>query len=383
MKNSLILLLLILSAGCGTKVQTVTFEYQRTPLNPIAYHQGITNYQIAVESQYSAQYLQALQEHENEVARLTAEHEQLLNRYRQITNAERQLRQIPEPVLNLPAAPQLPHTPEHLDALGQKIKIAGMERSAENALFIRLTYQGFEVNNHRYTTTTKKGKGENATTDTLLVSEIQVRNPIHVFIQSPADQSVIHDGIERTTNSYSTIKGIATPDSLGTFNSMITNMNKEEIALYDKNIQRINDVLNSEFGTQYVAGRGVLHVQESNKNHDYSDLMQANTLAQQGLLQLKSNRNAAFNSMNSALGIWMEAMKSYNTSKRSRINPDVMKGILKNAILICIYTENWEFGQTYINQLRAMKLKSKDRAQLNSLQQQFNDLKKRYDALKK
>jgi hypothetical protein len=381
MKLLLPIALALLFAQCGTKVQTVVFEYQRTPLNPIAYHQGITHFNVALESTLSQQYLTQLENYEEEVARLTRQHEELMNQYRQTSQAERVVRQSPEPTLVLPNPPKVPHTPNY-QALANSINIAGMQRGEQNALFIKLTFTGFETNNHEFKRTTRKSK-ETGQVDSLLVSEIGVRNPVYLFIESPVDLSVLYQDVAPNTNRYTTIKGTASVDSLTTYSSMVANMDKEEVAIFEKNTRLINELLNSEFGTQYITGRGALHIQESDKNHDYSDLMQANSLAQTGLLQLKNNRNAAFASMNQALGIWIEAMKSYNTSKRSRINPDVMKGILKNAILICTFTDNWEFGETYINQLRAMKLNSKDRSHLNALVNQFNDLKQRYDALKK
>jgi hypothetical protein len=59
-----------------------------------------------------------------------------------------------------------------------------------------------------------------------------------------------------------------------------------------------------------------------------------------------------------------------------------MKAILKNATAAAIFTNNWEFALRYMNQLKTMKLKGADQAHLNALNSQYQDLKKRYDALK-
>jgi thymidylate synthase ThyX len=125
-----------------------------------------------------------------------------------------------------------------------------------------------------------------------------------------------------------------------------------------------------------------LHAPKSSKKRDLSDLNEAIVQARMGFDYLSSEPNKGLEYMNKAIAIWENAMKEYSGSKKARISPDVMKAILKNATEAAIFTHNWEFALRYMNQLKTMKLKSLDNAHLNVLNNQYQDLKKRYDALK-
>jgi hypothetical protein len=71
MKKILLYSLLgMLITSCGTPIQTVSFNYKRTPLNPIAYHQGVTTFKPSVELSYAQNAQMDRELYEQEVARL-------------------------------------------------------------------------------------------------------------------------------------------------------------------------------------------------------------------------------------------------------------------------------------------------------------------------
>ena len=75
--------------SCGTPIQTVSFNYKRTPLNPIAYHQGVTTFKPQVELTYAQNAEMERELYEQEVARLRKVYEDSLVIYNNTPLAQR------------------------------------------------------------------------------------------------------------------------------------------------------------------------------------------------------------------------------------------------------------------------------------------------------
>jgi hypothetical protein len=382
MRLSILVVSLLFLMACGTKKQTVSFQFKRTPLNPIAYHEGVTNYAVIVETMYSNQYNQIEADYHKEVERLRRAYDSLLNVFNNTPQKQQILLQLAPPQLVLPEPPTAPFTPQNLEELARIINIQGMQPGSENALDIRAQFQGFEKGKREIQKKAIKSKEENAPADTTIQYTIPVKNPIFLTVVSPNNQSApIIQEFLASTRGNTTIRGEANVDTLKSLSTFNAALEKGEKDIFVSNMRKLNEHLNSEFGTSMVQQTALIETFKSTNKHNYNELISANDLLTRGLILLAGNRNDAFQQINAALGIYMQEMQQYNPSKSSRINQDIMKAILKNVIVACIYSENWESGQSYISQLTNMKLKGGDKADLARLTNEFNDLKKRFDAL--
>lgn len=383
MRYLILFTLCLIFVACSSKKMAVSFQFKRTPLNPIAYHEGVSNYFVVVDSRYSDQYQQALADFTKETQRLKREHDSLVVVYNATFNRQRVLEGLTEPQLVLPNPPPSPFKPTNFDALAQLVHIQGMQRGSENALFIRAEFQGLEKGKTSSSKKAVKSKEENTPMDTTMQFSIPVKNPILLRVEAPNRSEPIIAGLVTSTNRFKSVQGKALIDTTESRKTFQDALQKEEQEIFRKNMLELNDMLNSEFGTSVVQRNAQLEVFESNKNHSYDDLVMANDFLKMGLILLSGNRNEAFQNINAALVIYRTEMAQYNASKKSRINPNIMKSILKNATVASIYSENWESALSYLNQLKTMKLKSADKADVGRLTSEYNDLKARFDALNK
>ena len=382
MKNIYVLLpvlVILIFGSCKTVTNSVSFVNKRTPLNPIA-HRGVTHYQVVAELMYAQAVEQELIAYQNEVARRQDEYRKAMEEYNSKTAAERIVLNIQKPELVLPDRPFVPFMYDERD-LASRVSIAGMERGDVNPLHIRLEYMGFEEQAPKLNTTTKKRKKDDVEyIDTNYHYTVGVRHPLIIRASAPNGEK--YEVSVAAANRWKTLKGKSFSDSARAFNSMIDAIEEEEKKIAFANTNEANKILNSQFGTKDVNYTVRLYTFKSSRKHDYSDLDNALNIAQYGLSVLNQDRNDGVDNINQAFIIWREATKEYGV-RRGRIDDKVMKGILKNLIVAATFTENWEEGLRYIIQLENMKLKGSDRSELRGLKIRFNDLKSRYDALKK
>lgn len=383
MKKILLYSLLgMLLTSCGTPIQTVSFNYKRTPLNPIAYHQGVTTFKPSVELSYAQNAQMDRELYDQEVSRLRKTYEDSLTAYNNTPLAQRIVLGLKPPTFVMPQPPTMPYMYDAND-LASKIKIDGMTRGEDNPLLINVFFEGYQVGGIDKQLKTKKRKqNEVEYIDTTYNYTAKVKHEARLYAQVANGTSAEYNQYVPATQSYKTISGKAFKDTLNAYDDIIKTIKAEEQKIAFDNITHINAMLNSEFGTSDMRYSAQLHAPKSSKKRDLSDLNEAIVQARMGFDYLSSEPNKGLEYMNKALAIWENAMKEYSGSKKARISPDVMKAILKNATEAAIFTHNWEFALRYMNQLKTMKLKSLDNAQLNVLNNQYQDLKKRYDALK-
>ena len=383
MKKILLYSLLgMLLTSCGTPIQTVSFNYKRTPLNPIAYHQGVTTFKPSVELTYAQNAQMDRELYEQEVARLRQVYEDSLTIYNNTPLAQRIVLGLKPPTFVMPQPPIMPYMYDAND-LASKIKIDGMTRGEENPLLINVFFEGYQVGEIDKNIKTKKRKqNEVEYIDTTYSYSAKVKHEARLYAQVKNGTSAEYNHYVPATQSYKTISGKAFKDTLNAYDDVIAVIKAEEQKIGYDNITHINAMLNSEFGTSEMRYSAQLHAPKSTKKRDLSDLNDAIVQARMGFDYLSSEPNKGLEYMNKAIGIWESAMKEYSGSKKARISPDVMKAILKNATAAAIFTNNWEYALKYMSQLKTMKLKGSDHAHLNALNSQYLDLKKRYDALK-
>jgi hypothetical protein len=365
--------------SCGVKYQSINFSKNRTPLNPIA-HNGVVNYTATVVLDYQAEAQALLNKYENTLANNQQQYQQALQRYNSATPNERILQGLTKPRLILPEKPAIPYL-HNTQTLAQKINIVGMNKSNQNALNITVHYQGFDANSLNIKKQTKKRKKDDVEyVDTFYVGSANVKNPVRIEAKAPQGQT--YNAVVQKTNGYTKVKTSSLSDSLLALNQLKEKINETEIALPERQIPYINELLNSQFGTKDV-GYAVKLFKYDSKKHDYSDLNEAIVQAQMGFSQLNTKPNEAFEKLTLAYSIWNKALGEYRPDKKARINDKVKQGVLLNLFALAIFTDNWEGSLSYMTQLSNMKLKSGYATEFNRLKQLHNDLKKRFDVMNK
>jgi hypothetical protein len=384
MKKLLLLsLVAVFLFSCGTPIQTVSFNYKRTPLNPIAYHQGVTTFKPQVELTYAQNAEMERELYEQEVARLRKVYEDSLVIYNNTPLAQRIVLGMKPPTFVMPVPPTMPYMYDAAD-LASKISIDGMTRGENNPLLINVFLEGYQVGKIDKNVKTKKRKqNEIEYIDTTYSYSAKVKHEARLYAQVMNGTAAEYNHYVPATQNFKTISGKAFKDTLNAYDDIIATIKAEEQKIAYDNITHINVLLNSEFGTSEMKYSAQLHAPKSSKKRDLSDLDDAIVQARMGFEYLSSDPNKGVDYMNKAIGIWESAMREYSGSKKARISPDVLKAILKNAATVAIYTNNWEFALKYMNQLKGMKLKSSDQGHLSALNARYTDLKKRYDALQK
>jgi hypothetical protein len=375
----LLFVALFILGACGVKYQSVGFTKKRTPLNPIA-HGGIVNYSTRVVLEYEEQARMLTQQYENTVTSNRQQYQQALQRYNNATPSERILQGLSQPRLVLPEKPIVPYL-HNTAILAQKINIEGMNKVDQNALNITVYYQGFDVNSLTVKKQTKKRKKDEVEyVDTVYVGSSNVKNPVRIEAKAP--QGETYNAVVQQTNRYTKVQTSSFSDSLVALSQLKGKINEVEIALPERQISYINELLNSQFGTKDVQYTVKLFKYESNK-HDYSDLNNALIQAQMGFSQLNTKPNEAYEKLAEAYSIWNAALGEYRPDKKARINDKVKQGVLLNLFALAIFTDNWEGSLNYMTQLDNMKLKSAYAAEFNRLKQLYSDLKKRFDVMNK
>ncbi|MEX1191132.1 MAG: hypothetical protein WEA99_04100 [Brumimicrobium sp.] len=371
---------LFIFTGCGTKYQTVSFEKKRTPLNPIA-HNGIVNYNPNVVLSYAENALIEKEEYEAEVEKIKTQYEKAVEKYNNANPAERITQGLTQPQLVLPPQPELPYIYNEKD-LSSRIKIEGMERGTQNALDINVFFQGYLPDDIKVEKSTKKRKKNDVEyVDTVFTGRAKVKHEVRVYAQSPMGSE--YNEFVRETQQFKELKTGSYTDSITASREIRNKVDSEEKQIAFTNIDHVNNLLNSQFGTKDVHYTAKIFTFKSNKKNDYSDLDEASILAQHGFKILNTDPNSAYEKLNQAYNIWTDALNQHSSDRKARINDKVKKGVLLNLIATSIYTDNWEGALRYITALENIKTKSSETAELNRLRQIYNDLKTRYDALEK
>lgn len=380
MKNLYILLFIVFFVfGCGTIENNVTFENKRTPLNPIA-HSGVRNYNVSTELSYIKEAEEQRAAFQQEVAALKEQYERELREYNQTPLVERVALGMKKPILLLPREPKFPYAynPEELSS---KIAIEGLKKGTDNALDIILDFKGFEVQDPKKNIRTKKRKKDEVEyIDTTYQFSANVKHPVVVKVTAPSGET--YETTVSQTNTWKTVSGNATADTLKAFNNLLNKVESEERQIAVSNTTHVNNLLNSEFGTTDVRYEVTLYTYKSNKKKDYSDLDQAMNLAEYGLKTLNGNPNKAIEEMNKAFLIYQDVIKEYDQGYSARMNDKVARGVFQNIIVVSIFTQNWEAAEKAAIRLDRLNPKGSELRSFNRLKTLLEDLKARYKVQK-
>lgn len=365
-------------SSCKSTAIPVDFTYTRTPLMPVKYR-GITEYSPEAQLLYEEQ-IQAIEagyEKEVEFARL--KYQQELKQFQERTLAERVLQQTPEPQLELPPAPTLPFR-HNTEELANHLKVAGMTRGEIQPVRIVLQVDAFEFTDLKLNVNTRKRKKDGVEIiDSTYNYTARIKQDLAIYAKTPFGEEY-HEFIPET-QKHRLIRGRVASDTLTAYNNMMVELQSRERNLVYDNIIHVNDLLNSLFATVEVNYKVELHEPKNTNKHDYSDIARGVQLAKNGLNSIKSNPNEAIENMNEAYVIWQNAFQEFSRTGKGRMTTEVTKAVLKNLILVSIFTENWDGALYFKNELKRFKLSGKDRRDLATLDEKYHDLRSRYEAL--
>lgn len=376
--GSLLIFTVLFISSCGSSYKAVAFKKMRTPLNPLA-HKGVNEYTPVAHIEYAQQALLAREHYNREVQKRTKEYEEALKRYNEATIVERITQGLVKPELILPEAPFMPYIINSAE-LENKINIEGMQKSTGNGLMVNVYVEDFQYSKLTINDTVKKSVKDGVEQiDSIYSASAEVFQPLRLKVVAPNGESYSN---QITTSRKP--KKISTQNFYTRHkaeNKIYELIHKEEQNLYLSNVTTVNQVLNDQFGTQLVSYTVHLFQVNSDK-HDYSDLKQANILAQIGFKQLHENPNKAYENLAQAYGIWKAALKEHDSYKKARINDKVKQGLLINLLATATFTDNWTEVVEFNTLLENMKLTGATTTEFRRLKTIQNDLKKRHDAIR-
>lgn len=377
--GTLSLFLILFISSCGSSYKATSFEKMRTPLNPIA-HKGVNEYTAIAHLEYAQQPLLEQEYYNREVLKRKEDFRVALERYNNATVVERITQGLVQPELILPNPPIMPYMINKSE-LENMIKIDGMQKNQGSGLQVNIYLEGFDYRNIVINDTVKKTVKDGVQKiDSIFSSTAEVKHPLRLSVVAPTGESY-NNQIE-SSRRY---KKLSTQNYGARYqaeNKIYELIQSQEQNIYKEHVVEINQVLNSQFGTKVMNYTVNLFQIDSNKDHDYSDLEEANILAQMGFKQLHSNPNKAYESLAQAYGIWKSALDEHQDYKKARINNKVKQGLLINLFATAIYTDNWIDAMKYSVHLDNMKLNGQTSSEFNRLKNIHNDLKKRYDAVR-
>ncbi|PKR82128.1 hypothetical protein CW751_01970 [Brumimicrobium salinarum] len=374
-----LIILLSLLYGCGPSYKAIQFEKMRTPINPIA-HKGVNEYTPVAHLEYAQQPLREQEYYVQEVKKRKQEYQQALDRYNNASIVERVTQGLVEPTLILPEAPVIPYMINTAE-FESRIKIDGMKRSEGNGLKVNIYFEGFQYDNIRLEDTIKtRNKNGVQVTDSIFSASTRVRHPLRIKVVAPNGESYRNN--IPASRSYKQLQTQKFTSRYKAENKLYEMIQNEEQNLYKTHATDINGTLNSQFGTQLMQYTVNLYQKETDKNHNYSDLEEANILAQIGFKELHNNPNKAYENLTQAYGIWKSALSEHESYKKARINDKVRQGILINLLATATYTDNWEDAMKYSTLLDNSKLTAQTTTEFQRLKKIHRDLKSRYDALR-
>jgi hypothetical protein len=386
----------------------VNFEYIRLPLQPI--NKFIKNYQsfavLEYESEIKArkdafaksvadaekQYNADIADYDKKVKDAGARYAQDMAVYNINKKANPSAIQ---PVLTLPAKPEkitpvdnyyYPKT-FNQETLAGNINLDGYKKAPDNAVIITAMLKGFQ-----YTEPQMKVNEVSKTKDGVAYKEkeyyyeLSYRHPMGLKVEVPGQGIVLNEYFEDLNRYtvYNTQKYKSDTLLMKSFNKF-TFLSGLEDQLVVNNLKYMNDILNNRFGfTKLNAQEEIFLVQA--KKFQYPDYQQAFEATTLGLGQLSADvqRTVAAQNLNSAVGIWENALKeSQPENKKARVNGNVTTATFFNIALVSIYANEFGKAEIYLNKIFASDASKREQRRVERIKAFLKDQKSRYEAYQK
>ncbi len=411
----LVLFIFLVATGFSQKIdkQKLEFEYNQLPKKPL--NKSIKNYSSQLEMAYEADIIaekqkaqddfeKATTEHPQKVKDAEAKHKEIVAEYEADMKAWKEKStgsKIVERTLldekNKPVKPgdfRPSMAPRLKIVYHQKIfnketlantylKLSGYKKSTENAVKITATLQGFE--NLEQELKSREGNFYNKQTKTTTKTfkywyEVSHRHPINLKIETP-DGEVILDEILEQFNEYTIAKSSSKEGKAPSFN-----INKFAKILQDKivqsNMKSLEEYINSNYGFSKVK-RNITVYRVNAKKLNYDDYQKAFESTTAGYNLLVSDNTSAIEKIKSAIAIWEKALTESNPSdKKARVNSDITIITLFNLVEACIWTNNYNKSEEYLNKIVGLNPSKKETKLIDEYREFLKEHKERWEANK-
>ncbi|MFZ5552683.1 MAG: hypothetical protein ACOZCO_06180 [Bacteroidota bacterium] len=288
----------------------------------------------------------------------------------------------PYPPINCPGRPKKPFLLQEVQtsSIIAGINIQGMTQNSSAAVKITLVFEGFEKGMMKMET---KGTAPAQT----YFWTMQYRSPVTLKIEMPGKGLVVNERIPdlegfRThrTKEYKSKSEF----ELWWMDNEEGFWNERQSQAVMDNVSAINSYLTNKFGYP-VVGRAVeVYSVKTNKDFDYSDMQNAYTAMESGLLNLAypEKINDAQNEINKAIGIWTTVLKESNVNdKKARVDKNVTAAAYINLSEAYIWLNDFAQAEVMANKainVGVNKYEKDGKAKIAFIR----DMKTRYNANK-
>ncbi len=340
-------------------------------------------------------HAKAVAEHPAKVKEAQARYDKEMEDYKKISAGDKlaervvtgssirkpELRLPSEPYLSIPSEPRyyeptMPSLTKSYDypvLASTYLKLQGFNKTADNAVKVTVTMQGFEMNEPKVNSEPRsiamKGGTQSVTYYSL---EYSYRHPMSVKVELP-DGTTIMNSTPEVLNNFVMVKTNGS-DKYPVFSKDVLMKTSEEKILQN-NLHYLDSLVNDQYGFG-------LHKREVEisyvKGDEYMDLMQAFNEASSALLQLENNEKEGLEALNHPIEVWEKNFAEYTPgAKKVRIDDDAAYAISFN-LLEAYYLKREEAKmQALIQKLNGMELSSKKRKIKATYDLLLSDLKKR------
>ena len=254
-----------------------------------------------------------------------------------------------------------------------RIEIPGFTKG-EGGATISLAFQGFD----KGATTEKKSTSGD------YVYTIKYKHPVKVKITDKGG-AVVYDMIHPATSGFKSYTSQKFKSSyefkLWWMDNESTFWEQRQKDVIGSIVSGINGMLSNDFG--YPTKSKVAEIYTAkDKDHDYTDLLEAFQNVQDGLLQLASDRNksAALNYFGNAVSQYQTILNESNTSdKKARVNKKVTSAVYCNIAECFLWMDDFSQAELFLNKAANLGI-GKYKRHGNSLKPFIADQKKRFIA---
>ena len=151
----------------------------------------------------------------------------------------------------------------------------------------------------------------------------------------------------------------------------------------NKNLQEVNNLINDYLGYPIKNVRLDIYTVKKYKGMDYSDFIQAYTLAKQGYISISNESQKYVTAhLEKAILIWEEAEKeSYIQDRKARVNKKVTAVVYMNLAKAYLWSKDFNKTDYYIQKAISLGV-SKYKNEARRLQSTTDNMRKRFDANK-
>ncbi len=260
-----------------------------------------------------------------------------------------------------------------MDPIINMIKIPGFDK-LEGGAQINLDFQGFDKGTIKEKKATAGG----------YKYVIQFKHPVKLTVKDK-DGSIAYNAVFPESANF---QSFTTKKFRSPYDFKLWWMDNEDDfwlqrqkSVFNKVAAGINNMLANDFGFPTKSKQIELYTAKD-KNHDYTDLLEAFQNAQDGLLQLAIDRNkdAAINYLGSAVSQYQTILNESNINdKKSRINKKVTAAVYCNVAECLIWMDDYSQAELYLNKAANLGV-NKYKRHGNSLKPFLLNQKKRYGA---